>query len=94
MFENPSTERFTILKGQVLQIHPRFKQFLDAAESDTYEIWEMRKHWQRFQMQASELTKTIEHCGQSIVEIQSLQISPMLNNLDDFFAEIVRRLES
>jgi uncharacterized membrane protein YccC len=91
MFENSSTERLTTLKGQVLQIHPRFKQFLDAAESDTYEIWEMRKHWQRFQMQASELTKTIEHCSQSIVEIQSLRISPMLDNLDDFFTEIVRR---
>jgi uncharacterized membrane protein YccC len=91
-FKEGSTEKFATLKGQVLQTHPRFQQLIDAAESDTYEIREMRQHWQRFQKQATELTQTIDLCSQSIVEIQSAQIiAPMRNSQDDFFAEMDKR---
>jgi uncharacterized membrane protein YccC len=91
LFTEDSAEKFATLKGQVLQTHPRFQQLMDAAESDTYEIREMRQHWQRFQKQATELTQTIGLCSQSMAEIQSVQISPMHNSLDDFFAEIDKR---
>ena len=39
------------LKGQALKAQTRFQQLLDAAESDTQEVWEMRyqtayvRHW-------------------------------------------------
>jgi uncharacterized membrane protein YccC len=79
------------LKGQVMQIHPRLQQLRDAAEADTYEIRERSQHWQRFQKQATELTEALAHCCQSIADIRSMQISPMLNDLDIFFTEIDRR---
>jgi uncharacterized membrane protein YccC len=37
------------LRTQMVQVQTQFSQLLDAAEMDTYEVWEMRQQWRQYQ---------------------------------------------
>ena len=80
------------LRAQEVQEQTRFDQLLDAAETDTYEIWELRREWQRYRSQAAELTETMERWRQSFAEVQALDLSTLLPNLEAFGAELDERL--
>jgi hypothetical protein len=36
------------LRGQEVQFQTRFGQLLDAAETDDYEVWELRRQWRSY----------------------------------------------
>jgi uncharacterized membrane protein YccC len=76
------------LKGQVLQAQTRFKQLLDAAETDTYDVWEVRRLWRGYLGQTLKLTEMIERWREGYSEIQSLGLPKLLPGLDVFNAEI------
>ncbi len=54
------------LKGQLLQAQTRFNQLLDAAETDTYDVWELRRQWRCYQGQALKLTEMIERWREGV----------------------------
>jgi uncharacterized membrane protein YccC len=80
------------LRAQEVQEQARFGQLLDAAETDTYEIWELRRQWGRYRSQAAELTETMERWRESFAEVKALDLSRLLPNLIPFGAELDERL--
>jgi uncharacterized membrane protein YccC len=80
------------LRAQAAQEITRVGQLLDAAESDTYEIWEVRKQWRRYHHQAAELNETMERWRASFAEVKALDVSRLLTNLDEFGVELEYRL--
>jgi hypothetical protein len=81
------------LRAQEAQEQTRFGQLLDAAETDTYEIWELRQQWHRYRSQATELTETMERWRESFAEVKALDLSRLLPNLTPFGTELDERLE-
>jgi len=79
------------LKAQVLQAQTKFKQLLDAAESDTQEVWEMRRYWRLYKGHVTNLTETIGHCYQSVDELQTMETPHLITNLDPFLGELDKR---
>jgi len=74
-------------------------QALNAAETDSYEVWEVRRQWRRFHEQATTLGEALESWRESFPEVQPLDLTKLLPNieavlleLDDRFAEIERML--
>lgn len=79
------------LKAQVLQGQTRLDQLLDAAETDTYEVWELRRQWRLYQGYAGKLTETLECWRESFAEIEALDMHCLLPNLDTFNDELQSR---
>lgn len=80
------------LGAQEAQEQTRFGQLLDAAEADTYEVWEVRQHWRRYRSQVAELSETMERWRESFAEVKALNLSRLLPNLALFGAELDERL--
>jgi hypothetical protein len=77
-----------VLRGQEIQALNRFDQLLDAAESDTYEVSELRGPWRRYQRQTAELAETMERWRENFVELQGLDLKSLVPNLAAFGAEL------
>jgi uncharacterized membrane protein YccC len=80
------------LWGQVSQQQTRFGQLLDAAQTDTYEVWEVRQQWERYRSHAAELTETMARWRASFAEAKALELARLLPNLAVFSAELDERL--
>ena len=85
-------EEARALRTQAVQEQARFDQLLSAAETDTYEVWEVRQQWGHYQSQAAELTETMERWRESFAEVKALDLSRLLPNLTPFSAELDERL--
>ncbi|MEN8729796.1 MAG: FUSC family protein [Desulfuromonadales bacterium] len=79
------------LKGQLLQAQTQLQQLLLAAESDTREVFEMRRYWQHYKEQATRLTETIDRCHQGLAELEASNTPHLLTNLDFFLDELDAR---
>jgi uncharacterized membrane protein YccC len=86
------TEAVKELKLNELQEQTRFSQLLDAAESDTYEVRELRRQWRRYQKQSIELTETMERWRESFADLQELDLQHLQPNLTAFTDELNERL--
>lgn len=84
-------EKVQTLKAQELQGQARFNQLLDAAETDAYDIWELRRQWWLYQGQAVKLTEALESWSESFAEIQAMEIQHLLPNLEAFNEELQSR---
>jgi len=83
------------LRMQEVQLLSQCAQALNAAETDSYEVWELRHQWRRLHHQSIDLMETLEHWRESFGEIQPLDFTKILPNieavlleLDERFAEI------
>jgi uncharacterized membrane protein YccC len=88
------------LRMQEVQLLSQRSQALNAAETDSYEVWEARHQWRRFHRQSTALMETLEQWRESFSEIQPLDLTKLLPNieavlleLDDRFAQIERMLK-
>ena len=79
------------LRTQMLQEQTQFIQLLDAAEMDTYEVWEMRQQWRQYQQRSLDFTETMERWHENFTELQVLDIWSLLPNLTTFGAELDER---
>ena len=80
------------LSAQQVQQKTRFDQLLGAAETDSYEVWELRQPWRRYQQQAAELMHALERWRESFAEVQALDLQHLLPGLVAFGNELDRRL--
>jgi hypothetical protein len=80
------------LRAQEAQEQTRFNQLLDAAQTDTYEVWEVRQQWGRYRGYAMELTETMNRWRVSFTEVKALNLTRLLPNLEAFGAELEERL--
>ena len=87
-----NTQEVQQLSAQQVQQKARFDQMLGAAEIESYEIWESRLAWRRYQQKAGELMHTLERWRESFAEVRELNLRHLLPGLDAFGKEIDRRL--
>ena len=73
---------------QELPLLQQVEKSLNAAESDSREVWEMRHQWRRFHGQSTELMKALEHWHTSLADIVSLDLVTLLPNLDALLSEL------
>ena len=76
---------------QEIQLLTRAGQLLDAAETDSYEVWEVRHQWRHFLQLSKILRETLDHWRESFPQIRDLDLTKPLPNLDSLSAEIDRR---
>jgi len=81
------------LRSSALQAQTRFNQLLASAQTDSYEVWELRRQWRRYQGLVSELAEVLEHWRESFDELQALDLHSQLPNLTAFNAEMDRRFD-
>ena len=87
-----STQEAHRLSEQQVQHKTRFDQLLEAAETDSYEVWELRRPWRRYQQQAGELMHALERWRESFSEVHTLDLQRLLPGLDAFGAALDGRL--
>jgi uncharacterized membrane protein YccC len=80
------------LRLQHIQLLTQFGQILNGAQTDTYEVWEVRHQWQHFKEHATDLMETLERWRESLAGIQELNLAGLLPNLKPVCLEIDQRL--
>jgi uncharacterized membrane protein YccC len=81
------------LRIQEIQQRGQFEQLLNAAETDSNEVWELRHQWRQFRDQSTALMEVLERWRQSFAEIQSLDMNKLLPDLESVCAELDARFE-
>jgi len=76
------------LRMQEVQLLSAREQALRAAQTDSYEVWEVRQQWWHFHRQSTALMVTLERWRESFPEIQSLDQSKLLPNLGEVCTEL------
>ena len=83
-----TAEQSGALRIQEFHLLTLAEQALSAAELDTYEVWEMRRQWRTFLQLSKNLAETLARWRESFSEIQQLDLSKFLSNLETFSAEL------
>ena len=76
------------LRLQQVQLLNQHEQTLLAAKKDSYEVWELRHRWQYFHHQSFALMEALEQWRESFAEIQPLDLSAVLPNLQAVCTEL------
>ena len=80
------------LRTQGVKQFMQFTQLLDATETETYEVWELRGLWRKYRSEVADLGETLERWRESFAEVSSLDLQALLPNLVAVEAEIELRL--
>ncbi len=86
-------EEYRALRLKEIQLLAQFGQILSGAQTDTYEVWEVRHRWQHFKDQVTVLMETLERWRESLSGIQHLNLAGLLPNLKPVCIEIGQCLE-
>jgi uncharacterized membrane protein YccC len=81
------------LRRQEVQLLGQFGQILNAAESDSYEVFEIRQQWRHFHHQLIALMESLERWRVSLPEIQQLDFPRHIPNLHTYGSEIEVRFD-
>lgn len=73
------------------QLLTQFELALDAATTDSYEVWEVREQWHRFSGESHDLMETLERLRTGFPELQHLALPQFLPNLNALCAELDMR---
>jgi len=76
------------LRLQEVQLLNQHEQTLLAAKTDSYEVWELRHRWRYFHRQSIALMEALEQWRESFAEIQPLDRSVLLPNLETVCTEL------
>lgn len=71
-----------------LRLLKQVEVLLPAAEADSYEVWEVRHQWRHFHQQSTELMEALGHWRMSLPEIEPLDMTRLLPDLDALHAEL------
>jgi uncharacterized membrane protein YccC len=86
-----SAEDSKQLRLQEVQLLTQSGQLLNAAEADSYEVWEVRHKWRHFHQLSRTLRETLDRWRDSFPQIRDLDLPKALPNLDSLSLEIDRR---
>jgi len=79
------------LRLQEVQLLTRAGQLLNVAETDSYEVWEMRHQWRHFHQLSTTLKETLDRWRESFPQIRDIDLTKLLPNLESLNVEIDRR---
>jgi uncharacterized membrane protein YccC len=71
------------LVADMRQAHTRFQTLLEAAETDTYEVWEVRAQWQQFRQQVSALCNGLASWCDSVTNRRGIALTDVFPGLHD-----------
>ncbi len=80
------------LRDQIRALQVRFGRLLGAAETDSWEVAEVRLAWHAFQAQIAELNETLARWQSDLDELQVRNFERLAPGWRSFLAEIDRRL--
>jgi len=63
---------------QEVQQIQHFGQTLTGAREDTYEVWEMRREWERYAAQAEQVMEALERWRESFEEVRPLDLESLI----------------
>jgi uncharacterized membrane protein YccC len=76
------------LEMQEVQLLTQVGQLLNAAETDSYEVWEVRHQWRHFHQLSTTLRETLDRWRESFPQIQEIDLAKPLPNIDSLREEI------
>ena len=76
---------------QELQLLQQVEVLLNAAETESYEVWEVRHQWRLFHQQSTAVMETLGHWRTGLPEIEPLDLQTLLPDLDALYSELDRR---
>ncbi len=85
-------ERLRPVKLREIQLLGEFAADLEAAQHDSYEVWEMRHRWRQFHGLSLSLMQTLGQLGDTFVESRHLDLARLLPNLTAVTAEVDARI--
>ena len=88
-----SAEDSDPLRMQEVEQFGQFSQALAAAQTDTYEVHEVRRQWLAVQHQRQELMETLERWRESIAEIRGLDLRALMPNIVAVGDEVEQRFQ-
>lgn len=80
------------LRDQIRALQVRFGRLLGAAETDSWEVAEVRSAWHAFQAQLAELNETLARWQSDLDELQVRNFERLAPGLRSLLEEIDRRL--
>jgi ElaB/YqjD/DUF883 family membrane-anchored ribosome-binding protein len=80
------------LRDQVRRLQAEFGRLLGAAETDSWEVAEVRSDWHAFQSHIAELNETLARWQSDLDELQVRNFERLAPGWRSFLAEIDRRL--
>ena len=83
-----SGAHFPELQGKVVQQLARFGQVLQAEGSESYEVHEVRRFWERFHELSSAFLETADRLRSCSPELDRIDMRAVLPELPAFFAEL------
>jgi len=81
------------LRMQEAALLPKVGPTLEAAEADSHEVFALRQQWRHFHDLSKNLGEALERWRQSLPEIQPLDLTALLPNLENFYSELDLRFE-
>ena len=81
------------LRMQEAALLPKVGPTLEAAEADSHEVFALRQQWRHFHDLSKNLGEALERWRQSLPEIQPLDLTALLPNLETFYSELDLRFE-
>jgi hypothetical protein len=85
---NGKAEESRPLRMQEIQLLGQWRQTRNAAETDSYEVWEVRHQWRQFQCLSTALMEALEQWRESFSEVRSLDLKKLLPNLETVLSEL------
>jgi uncharacterized membrane protein YccC len=76
---------------QELRLLQQVEVLLNAAETESYEVWEVRHQWRLFHQQSTAVMETLGHWRTGLPEIEPLDLPTLLPDLDALYSELDRR---
>ncbi|RLA00227.1 MAG: hypothetical protein DRQ47_09785, partial [Gammaproteobacteria bacterium] len=76
---------------QQVQAIAQFSSILEAALTDSYEVWELRDQWHRFQGQSMALHEILDRWHGSSKELEEIDLNMLLPKLGDAMMEFELR---
>ena len=89
--QDESAQDVQAVSAQQVQVLTQFGAMLEAALTDSYEVWELRHQWHRFQGQSTVLHETLERWHETRKELGELDLNGLLPGLGAAATEIERR---
>ena len=86
-----SAEDSRPLRLKEIQLLTQVGQLLNAAETDSYSVWEVRHQWRHFCAQSAALMEALERWREGFSELKSLDVTTLLPNLAAMGVELDRR---
>ena len=80
------------LRAREMQEQKQFVQLFAAAETDSYDIWELRHHWRSYQHLVAELSEAMARWRENLTGMHSLDLPGLMPNLSSFAVELDDRL--